>query len=181
MNDLPGPAQPAGLVLITALALLLILMLLGVSGTQSMLLQTRMASNLHQMHQAFQAAEAALRDGEQHIAQFIDDDTVFSATCDLGLCTSLSLSDTPWDSALVDWQTGQNTLTYGDQTGQPHFPTSTRQPRYIIERLPDTATAARWYRVTAVSYNAQGGIQHILQSTYRHHATLQILSLKATF
>ncbi len=160
------PCRSPGLVLITALALLLILMLLGISGTRTMVLQTRMATNLHQMHQALQAAEAALRDGEQHIAQFMDADTVFSATCKLGLCAGTSLGDTPWNSALVDWQTGKNTIMYGSQTGQPAFPVATSQPRYIIERLPDSGDAAQWYRVTAVSYNAQGAIQHILQSTY---------------
>ncbi len=156
-----------GLVLITALVLLLILMLLGISGTRTMVLQTRMAMNLHQMHQAFQAAEAALRDGEQHIAQYINADTVFSATCDLGLCASLSLHDTPWDSMLVNWQTGENTIIYGSQTGQSAFLTTAPQPRYIIEQLPGSVAASdQWYRVTAVSYTAGGAVQHILQSTY---------------
>jgi type IV pilus assembly protein PilX len=164
-----APLQSNGLVLITALVLLLILLLLGISGTQTMVLQTRMATNLHQMHQAFQAAEAALRDGEQHIAQVINADTAFSTTCDLGLCTSLSLHDTPWDSALVNWQTGENTIIYGSQTGQPAFLTTAPQPRYIIEQLPSpdaVTTSGQWYRVTAVSYTAGGVVQHILQSTY---------------
>ena len=166
MNDLPRRAPATGLVLITALVLLLILMLLGISGTQTIVLQTRMATNLHQMHQAFQAAEAALRDGEQHIAQFMDASTVFSANCDLGLCASTSLHDTPWNSILVNWQTGENTIVYGSQTGQATFSVTTRQPRYIIEQLPDTDASVQWYRVTAVSYNTQGMIQHMLQSTY---------------
>ncbi|MEL6722332.1 MAG: PilX N-terminal domain-containing pilus assembly protein [Pseudomonadota bacterium] len=166
MDYLPCQRRAGGLVLITTLVLLLILMLLGISGTQTMMLQTRMTTNLHQMHQAFQAAEAALRDGEQHINQFIDTQTVFSATCHLGLCASTALSDTPWNSNLINWLSGENTIMYGSQTGQLAFPVTTPQPRYIIERLPAADNAVEWYRVTAVSYNAQGEIQHILQSTY---------------
>ena len=165
----------SGLVLITALVMLLILTLLGISGSQMMVLHLRMAGNLHQMHQAFQAAEAALRDGEHHIANHIDQHSVFSPTCEHGLCATSTLDATPWNTAPVDWQTGKNTIVYGSTTGTPALPGNNRQPRYIIERLPtpntepldDSAPIHHWYRVTAVSYTAHGSIQHILQSTYR--------------
>ena len=158
----------SGLVLITALVMLLILSLLGISGTQMMVLQLRMTNNTQQKHQAFQAAEAALRDGEHHIENHVNQHTVFSPTCEQGLCTTTSLGDTPWISQ-VDWLSGLNTQLYGSITGKPAFPGVVHQPRYIIERLPDVAAAPNdsWYRVTAVSYTVHGTIQHRLQSTYR--------------
>lgn len=163
----------SGVVLVTALVMLLILTLLGMSGTHMIVLHTRMAHNVHQMHQAFQAAEAALRDGEAEIAHHIDQQTVFTAECDRGLCAS-SLGATPWNSPQVDWHTGQNTILYGSRTGALALPHITPAPRYIIEHLAipndeaqEAATDQRWYRVTAVSYTRRGAIQHILQSTYR--------------
>ena len=162
----------SGVVLVTALVMLLILTLLGMSGTHMIVLHTRMAHNVHQMHQAFQAAEAALRDGETEIAHHIDQQTVFTAACDRGLCAS-SLGATPWNSAKVNWHTGQNTILYGSRTGALALPHITPAPRYIIEHLAmpsntqETASQHRWYRITAVSYTRRGAIQYILQSTYR--------------
>lgn len=160
--------QTTGLVLITALVMLLILSLLGMSGTQMMILQLRMVNNVQQMHQSFQAAEAALRDGEYHIAHHINQHTVFSPTCDQGLCASMALGAEPWVDQ-VDWRSGHNTLLYGSITGTSAFPGVVHQPRYIIERLPTMAATPddSWYRVTAISYTIHGTIQHMLQSTYR--------------
>lgn len=53
-----------GVVLIVALVMLVIITLLGLSSMRTVLLEERMASNTFDRSLAFQAAEAALRDGE---------------------------------------------------------------------------------------------------------------------
>jgi type IV pilus assembly protein PilX len=54
-----------GAVLITALLLLLVMTLLGLSGARTTTLEEKMAGNMRDRHRAFQAAEAALREGER--------------------------------------------------------------------------------------------------------------------
>src|SRR5690606_3767551 len=60
-----------GAVLIVALVLLLVMTILGVSSLSSTTLQERMAGNLRDSNLAFQAAEAALREGEEFLRQAV--------------------------------------------------------------------------------------------------------------
>ena len=62
--SLSAKDSQTGAVLITALLLLLVLTILGTSSIQNTVLQERMAGNMNQRNLAFQAAEAALREGE---------------------------------------------------------------------------------------------------------------------
>lgn len=61
----PGSVRQRGVVLIVALVVLLLLSILGISGMQGTVMQERMAGNALDRGLAFQAAEAALRAGEQ--------------------------------------------------------------------------------------------------------------------
>ncbi|MDD5033545.1 MAG: PilX N-terminal domain-containing pilus assembly protein [Methylococcaceae bacterium] len=58
---------PKGVVLVTALIILLLLTLIGVTAMQSTTLEEKMAGNLRNEHLAFQSAEAALRAGETYL------------------------------------------------------------------------------------------------------------------
>lgn len=55
-----------GAALLVALIMLLLITILGVSAMQTTTLEEKMAGNLRDRHVAFQAAEAALRAGEQY-------------------------------------------------------------------------------------------------------------------
>ncbi|MBV1790120.1 hypothetical protein KQ940_18850 [Marinobacterium sp. D7] len=57
-------ARESGAVLIVALIMLLLISIVGVGAMQSSSMEERMAGNLYDRHTAFQAAEAALRQGE---------------------------------------------------------------------------------------------------------------------
>lgn len=59
------PRSQRGAALATSLILLLMLTLIGVTAMQSTTLEEKMAGNLRSEHLAFQAAEAALRAGEE--------------------------------------------------------------------------------------------------------------------
>jgi len=56
--------KQSGAVLFISLILLLIMTILGVTGMQTTILEEKMAGNFRNTNQAFQSAEAALRDSE---------------------------------------------------------------------------------------------------------------------
>lgn len=56
-----------GVVLVIVLVMLLILTLIGTAGMRNTALQEKMASNLRENTLSFQAADAALRSGEQEV------------------------------------------------------------------------------------------------------------------
>lgn len=58
-----------GMALIITLVFMLILTIIGISALQSGMTESRMASNQQDYDMAFQAAEAALREGESFIAK----------------------------------------------------------------------------------------------------------------
>ena len=60
----PGMRRQSGAVLVIGLIILVVLTLLGVQGMRTNVAQERMASNMRERNLAFQAAEAALRQGE---------------------------------------------------------------------------------------------------------------------
>lgn len=60
-------SEQRGAALITALILLLVLTLVGVNSLANTVLEERMAGNMRDRQLAFQAAEAALREGERRV------------------------------------------------------------------------------------------------------------------
>lgn len=67
-----------GSALIISLLFLLILTILGVAGIQTTSMQERMSGNMRDRNMAFQATEAALRGGEDHVRSNADDETLFT-------------------------------------------------------------------------------------------------------
>jgi len=65
MNALSNRQQ--GVVLIVAMAMLVVISILGISSTRGVAMSVKTAANTHDRSIAFQAAEAALRAGEQAV------------------------------------------------------------------------------------------------------------------
>ena len=63
--------QQHGAVLIVSLIMLLILTIIGVTGMRTTVLEEKMAGNMRDQNLAFQAAEAALRDGEDIVQSLV--------------------------------------------------------------------------------------------------------------
>ena len=80
-----------GIVLVICLILLLVTTLLGVTAMSTTSLEERMSQNERDRQTAFQAAEAALREGERYVsAQATSSGTFvtsFTDACTNGLCT----------------------------------------------------------------------------------------------
>lgn len=166
---LPHPAaQQRGVALVIVLILLLVMTLLGLASMRGTLLEERMSGNLFDRSLAFQAAEAALRQGE---ALAVTKPVFPTAGCDAaGLCAqpapAAGLLDRWLDPVFNGWVNA--TVSLGATAGTP---------QYFIE---DMGLAPNWpgcnreldvspncmsrrFRVTARSV-AAGRAQVILQS-----------------
>lgn len=159
-----------GVALVVVLILLLVMTLLGLASMRGTLLEERMSGNMFDRGLAFQAAEAALREGE---ALLVPVPPVFPAIgCSNGLCA-------PPVPALGVPERAVNPAFAGWRTAVANVGTLAVQPQFIIEALgpgdtwlgcsnstpkPLQCEVAR-YRITARSV-AAGRAQIILQSTF---------------
>jgi type IV pilus assembly protein PilX len=178
-----------GLSLVTTLVLMLATLGLGVAVMGVNAMEERMIANTKDRDLALQAAEAALRDGEQDVATNVSSATAFTNTCGSGLCTPPSQRDSlgalaslPVDDARLgfDWSVDANVRRYGQYTGAAAFPSVAQQPRYVIEKFSYLGTPAGesvvlgaeptapgvGYRITARANGARIETVVVLQSIY---------------
>lgn len=144
--------QQTGVALIVCLVLLVVITLLGVASLRGVILEERMAANQYDRGIAFQAAEAALREGEAVAQSTTPTPTGTECNAD-GVCPTPDPAATPrWeDESFDDWKAATTSL--GSLAGD--------SPEYIIEFLgadfpcdiskPDENQNCKRYRVTARS------------------------------
>jgi type IV pilus assembly protein PilX len=179
MNTFAKPLQSQrGVVLIVALIMLLTMTIVSVGAMSTSTLEQKMTANLRDRQVAFQAAEAALREGERFAESHALQESDFNATCTGGsggqcLCTKTTPSPCPeyWtDSTLNVWETSGRYKSYTNtQLGDA-------PAKYIVEYrgniciggVPCTATTSdpQMFRITAVGYGQTTGAKVMLQSTY---------------
>ncbi len=163
--------RQSGASLVVVLILLLIMTLLGLAALRGTLLEERMSSNLLDRSLGFQAAEAALREGEALAALQITAPAA-AAGCAAGVCS------TPIASALDRWD---DPAFAGWVNSTVAVSALAAQPQFFIEFMGNseswlecnldptyggTALCIRpVYRVTARS-EAAGRASVILQSNY---------------
>ena len=185
LNHTPGLRGPQrGATLVIVLILLLVMTLLGVASMRGVLLEERMSANMLDRSYAFQAAEAALREGEAFAATR-PRPTV--AGCDDGLCSrpdpAVATDNARWLGAGF-WETGSGTYAQSQHDFDTDIEDMVTPGRYIVELIdeglpsegdcttsidvsPDATcrgSEAR-YRLTARS-QAEGRAEVILQSIY---------------
>lgn len=127
----PRSAPPArrqeGVALFIALVILLIITVLGISGLQTTTLEERMAASARDRDIAFQAAEAALVQGEAFVQGLAVTDLVqFDANTD-GLYRPQTGTTQDWWET-VDWVNDANLPTVGVAIDGV-----AAQPRFIVE------------------------------------------------
>ncbi len=172
-----------GAVLVVGLLLLMVMTVLGISSLKTVTLEERMSANTHDRSLAFQAAEAALRVGEQvALNQSQNGNSGFQnggfytdannqcgqSPCQNGLCSQPDKDCDPprWlDSNFNNWVNA--TVNLGNLAGTP---------QYFVEFLganfpcnindPTTNLNCRRYRITARSAATNGRAMVILQSVY---------------
>ncbi len=171
-----------GISLVIVMIFLLILSMLGIAAIQSSTLGARVARNEADRTLAFQAAEAALRDGELDVknlrvnnsacvagaagcrAQTINRGDGFDTVCSLGLCDSRTFTTPVWEDT-KKWDTSGPSVVYGAYTAAAALPVVGQQPRYILEYFPLGESVV--YRITAVGFGANTTTQVMLQSTVK--------------
>ena len=183
LSTLPG--RQRGVVLIVSLILLMVLTLIGVTAMQTSTLEERMAGNAMDRSLAFQAAEAALRAGENELDSSVlevEKKPYFMGELDF----SHEMPTEPWlldngdpkqlkDYEAAGWAKFDKLLGKYDADE----PRVIHPPRYAVELLPGAVSAETLiqdttepqaqgtvYRVTAVGWGATEDTQVILQSFY---------------
>lgn len=188
------PRPQRGFALAVALVLLLAITMIGLASMGGSLMEERIVGNDRDLNLAFQAAEAALRDGETDVATNITSATTFSSAGTNGLYTPPSTWATPVSTPLwqlVDW-TG-DTASLATTRGYGEFTASTLPgmgsspplyaalPRYVIERLAVTTGGmgksagiglsappgnGTYYRVTAYGTGGRADTVTVMQSIF---------------
>lgn len=165
-----------GAVLIVALVLLLVLTILGTASMRDTAMEERMAGNFRDYAAALEAAETALRTGEEGVRN----STIFGLMAFDGTDGTYAVEPT---SNSVDPQTASNygrtvpasVLTYGGDL------LVNAEPVFYIEQLPeivdlrgdltvgyqDQAVRYRLYRITGKATGISPNAEVILQSTYK--------------
>ena len=146
------PISQTGNTLIVSLLLLLVLSVLGISSVGNVTLNQKVATNYRDADAAFQAAEAALVEGENmadtlsatlqesHFDPSCSGDDCFTASCNGGKCfngtystgNSCFLSE-PANAVYKNSSTWSTSGRYFES--QMNFPGLSEKPRYIIEFL----------------------------------------------
>ncbi|HXG28154.1 MAG TPA: PilX N-terminal domain-containing pilus assembly protein [Nevskiales bacterium] len=182
MSHIPRfPRSQSGVILVVGMIVLLVMTLIGLSAARSTLLEERMSGSNTDHNVAFQAAEAALRAGEQSLlAPTLPD---FDGTG--GRYRAREYTDPAQPPYWKQWQGGSessnwaaNAIAYGGFGSAP-APLSQASARYYLEEFPlipgpGESLAAdapvdelRFYRVTARGVGISGTTSVILQSTYK--------------
>jgi type IV pilus assembly protein PilX len=159
-------ARQSGAILVTALLMLLVLTVIGVSVMQITRMQERMAGNTRDLNLAFQGAEAGLRDAEQ----FLWDEPVI-IPCTTPDC--VQPRDTlPVMSDQTEAWWAANSQEYGED-GDQEIEELDTDPQFVSEELAfvgplvvDDPGGRMFYQVTARSTGASGDTNLVLQSTY---------------
>ncbi|MGZ8216461.1 pilus assembly PilX family protein [Methylomagnum sp.] len=169
-----------GSALIISLMILLILSLLGLSAVQVSTVEEKMAGNLRDANLAFQAAEIALRDGENFMLSRTPEEYAaldFNCTNGLYLTGDFDCNGadaTPiWDNANMNWSDDDLAVRYVG-SGLPEKLART-PPAYIIERLAGVNNTLEvpavldtgYYRITARGTGGSDTAVAVVQSIYK--------------
>lgn len=166
----PRRGQQRGVALIVVLLLLLVVTLIGLASMRGTLLQERMAGNVFARSEAFQSAEAVLREAEQFAATM---PVIPPAGCAGGVCAMALNGAAPAWQADGFWSNGQ--------FRQAAQPVGGITPRYVVEDYGQSESASctgsvdmsappctdrrQVYRITVRS-ETPNGAEVLLQSTY---------------
>ena len=159
-----------GTTLVVSLLLLLILTIIGINAIRMTHMQEKMSHNYQNKTASLQAAESALREGENWL-QTLTSEPIPSSGCSVFPCVQ-SLSNTIYPEEQTDawWNSNSAAYTVG-ALGQINTP-----PRYYIEFerfVPDSPVIGRappggtyFYRVNSKGTGNTDDAITILQTTY---------------
>jgi type IV pilus assembly protein PilX len=161
-----------GAALITALLLLVVMTILALTVMQTSRVQERMAGNTRDLNVAFEAAEAAARNGEA----LIRNQVAAPADCSSSPCNFWKKGDVPdLASQLPAWWSN-NATAFADASGKA-MSTVMENPRYVIEHMAFVRTdggvetsvqpvGRDFYEITGRSSGMSGLANTVVQTTF---------------
>lgn len=163
--------QRGAATLLVVLILLLVVALIGLASLRGTLMEEHMSAGVRDRGLAFQAAEAALREGELVAAGR----PVPKSGCEKGLCGIPVPGAAPvWDDESVWKDAPETVVTLGNKTAKPRYivellatnvpPRGSCTTSKVIGETSCSGTERR-YRITALS-RADGRAEVMLQSIY---------------
>lgn len=172
----PGPQQQQGVVLAFCLIFLIVLTLMASTGMDSAVIEERMAGNMQDYNQAFQAAETALEQAEAWLAA----QETLPATSSSG-ATTVWTSNAPDPDTDSDewWQERDAAWWAANAESIAGLAEVQTQPRYVIEEhftstkgqslgmgTGEVANTRVLHRITVRATGSSDNSQVLLQSTY---------------
>lgn len=155
------PRRQRGATLAVVLILLLVMTMVALASLRGTLMQERMSSSALDRSRSFQAAEAALREGEAIAAN--PGIALPASGCDKGLCAKPDPTAAPvWEDATVWNAAPEVAVNLGDETAKS---------KYIVELLADDVPPAGSCTTTGdVSETACSGKEKRYRITARSQA-----------
>ena len=161
------PAKQRGATLIIAIIVLLLVSMLALYGSRGSIVQNLMARNTRDHDLAFQAAEAALRDAETRLAGFAVGAGMLDHQADTAIATYTTADY---------WLNGYNWSDTNTLSMQGGMAGVSKSPRYVIERLADTAvicsdavsTPQKHFRATTLAVGKSTETRVMLQAEYTY-------------
>jgi type IV pilus assembly protein PilX len=165
MNNRVTPInRQAGVVLIVSMVMLLLLTLIGLSGSRVTSLEEKMAGNARDQNTAFQAAESTLLAAEQYVLAVSN--TVLTYNGTRGLLDFDPADPEPDYFSSNTWTAANSAPTLANSG----LNFGIRDPRYIVKRIdqnPGTgAGPVTIFKITARAEGSNPGTQVILQEIF---------------
>jgi len=132
-----------GVVLVVSLLMLLVLTLIGLAATRSTTLEERMTANQNDAAVAFQAAEAALRDGEGQMSAA--NSPSFTNNASGAYDQATMSSSTSWRT--IDWTDSSKVKMYGGGI----TPAPANAPSYFIVKLTSQYTQSAGDNLSSIA------------------------------
>lgn len=146
-----------GIVLVISLVILLLLSIVGINAMMTTSLDERMSANLKDHNTAFQAAEAALREGEGVVNALVTLSD-FNNDGDGGMYSMTAAKDSPWQT--IDWTTSTQLRTLTTTIAG-----LANQPRYIIEHFTAVVSEEEALNLMNVGESTGGGGTEVFRIT----------------
>jgi len=178
------PRYQQGVVLAAVLMIVLVVTILGVTAINTASLEGKLAQNFSERTHAFQAAEIALRAGEQVLEGLTAEPTICSThpcsctdsvNCNVWSRNSLQAESLVHSGSIRSWWEFQNDSWWNDM-GATTVPANSRSTAmYIIEersfvqnntQANVVGSGLNYYTVTALGIRKGTGAQVVLQSHF---------------
>lgn len=166
--------QQKGAVLVIALIMLLMLTIIGTSSMSTTALEEKMVGNMFEYNLAFQAAEVALREGED----FLENTALITADSSDGIHdrgnAPSPLDDSLWDTG-AQWRTSNNVAGLSEDHGEAGYhierigniePPTGKNVGFNQGYKPKTGGGVTGYRVVAWGTGRNETVKVVLSSYY---------------